>query len=52
MVIVVYVSLWPMLLGTLGGIRAAPAGLLEVARISIYPVPQPSFRSSCLRLCR
>ncbi|HUC50049.1 MAG TPA: ABC transporter permease [Xanthobacteraceae bacterium] len=33
MVIVVYVSLWPMLLGTLGGIRAAPAGLLEVARI-------------------
>jgi sulfonate transport system permease protein len=33
MVIVVYVSRWPMLLGTLGGIRAAPAGLLEVARI-------------------
>jgi ABC-type nitrate/sulfonate/bicarbonate transport system permease component len=32
-VIVVYVSLWPMLLGTLGGIRAAPSGLLEVARI-------------------
>jgi sulfonate transport system permease protein len=33
MVIVVYVSLWPMLLGTLGGVRSTPAGLLEVARI-------------------
>jgi ABC-type nitrate/sulfonate/bicarbonate transport system permease component len=33
MVIVVYVSLWPMLLATLGGVRSAPLGLLEVARI-------------------
>ncbi|HEX3506137.1 MAG TPA: ABC transporter permease subunit [Xanthobacteraceae bacterium] len=33
MVIVVYVSLWPMLLGTLGGMRSTPGGLLEVARI-------------------
>jgi sulfonate transport system permease protein len=33
MVIVVYVSLWPMLLGTLGGMRSTPDGLREVAQI-------------------
>jgi sulfonate transport system permease protein len=33
MVIVVYVSLWPMLLGTLSGVRSAPGRLLEVARV-------------------
>jgi NitT/TauT family transport system permease protein len=33
MVIVVYVSLWPMLLGTLNGVRATPGRLLEVARV-------------------
>lgn len=32
MVIVVYVSQWPMLLGTVGGIRSVPGGLVEVAR--------------------
>lgn len=32
MVIVVYVSLWPTLVGTLGGIRAVQGGLLDVAR--------------------
>lgn len=32
MVIVVYVSLWPLLLGTLGGIRSVPRSLLDVAR--------------------
>jgi sulfonate transport system permease protein len=33
MVIVVYVSLWPMLLGTLGGVQSTPDGLREVAQI-------------------
>jgi ABC-type nitrate/sulfonate/bicarbonate transport system permease component len=33
MVIIVYVSLWPMLLGTLSGVRTAPGRLLEVARV-------------------
>ena len=32
LVIVIYVSQWPVLLGTAGGIRSAPGGLLEVAR--------------------
>lgn len=32
LVIVVYVSLWPMVIGTLGGIRAVPSDLLDVAR--------------------
>jgi NitT/TauT family transport system permease protein len=32
MVIVVYVSLWPLLMGTLGGIRTVPGDLLDVAR--------------------
>jgi len=33
MVIVVYVSLWPILVGTLSGVRSGPSGLLEVARV-------------------
>jgi sulfonate transport system permease protein len=32
MVIVVYVSLWPVLLGTLGGIRMVPTSLRDIAR--------------------
>lgn len=32
MVIVVYVSMWPVLMGTLGGIRFVPGDLLDVAR--------------------
>ena len=32
MVIVVYVSQWPVLLGTSGGIRSVPRGLIDVAR--------------------
>ena len=32
LIIVVYVSQWPMLMGTLGGIRSAPPGLIDVAR--------------------
>jgi sulfonate transport system permease protein len=32
MVIVVYVSLWPLLLGTLHSVHSAPAGLLDIAR--------------------
>jgi ABC-type nitrate/sulfonate/bicarbonate transport system permease component len=32
LVIVVYVSQWPVLLGTMGGIRSVPVGLLETAR--------------------
>ena len=32
LVIVIYVSQWPVLLGTAGGIRSTPGGLLEVAR--------------------
>ena len=32
LVIVIYVSQWPVLLGTMGGIRATPVGLLEMAR--------------------
>jgi len=32
MVIVIYVSLWPMLMGTLGGVRAVQGDLLDVAR--------------------
>ena len=32
LVIVIYVSQWPVLLGTAGGIRSVPGGLLEVAR--------------------
>jgi ABC-type nitrate/sulfonate/bicarbonate transport system permease component len=33
MVIVVYVSLWPVLLATMSGVRSAPGRLLEVARV-------------------
>jgi NitT/TauT family transport system permease protein len=33
LVIVVYVSLWPMLLGTLSSVHSAPAGLLDVSRV-------------------
>ena len=33
LVIVVYVSLWPMLLGTLTSVHAAPARLLDVSRV-------------------
>lgn len=32
MVIVVYVSMWPLLMGTVGGINAAPNSLVDVAR--------------------
>ena len=32
LVVVIYVSLWPLLMGTLGGIRAVPGGLVDVAR--------------------
>jgi NitT/TauT family transport system permease protein len=33
LVIVVYVSLWPMLLGTLSSVHSAPGGLLDVSRV-------------------
>ena len=33
MLIVVYVSLWPLLLGTLHSVNSAPAGLLDTARV-------------------
>lgn len=32
MVIVVYVSMWPLLMGTIGGMKAVPPGLVDVAR--------------------
>ena len=44
MVIVVYVSLWPMLLGTLSGVRAAPGRLLEVARVFHLSRPATFFK--------
>ena len=33
LIIVVYVSLWPMLLGTLSSVHSAPAGLVDVSRV-------------------
>jgi ABC-type nitrate/sulfonate/bicarbonate transport system permease component len=33
MVIVVYVSLWPLLLATMNSVHSAPAGLLDIARV-------------------
>lgn len=33
LIIVVYVSQWPVLMGTLGGIRSAPPGLQDIARV-------------------